>query len=400
MIDERFKLEFQRQLHEELTGNILPFWIEHTLDQSNGGFYGALTNALHVLNDVPRSAVLCGRILWSYSRAYRQLGESEYLAMARRAYHYLTQVFWDAEFGGVYWSVDRDGCPLDPRKHSYAQAFAIYALAEYALAVGEPQILPWAQTMFERLERHAYDPQQGGYIEGCGRQWQALADARLSEKEPACRKSMNTLLHIMEAYTNLLRARPHPQIESRLQELIEIFLKRVIDPQNGHFRLFFNDDWSVIPGLISYGHEIEGSWLLVEAAEALNQPELLDKARRAALGLAESVYNLGRDQDGSIFYEGSPNGIADSDKHWWVQAEGMVGFYNAYQLSAEKKYALAAEQCWQFIEAHLVDRVYGEWYKVTDRQGTPYPERYKTGPWECPYHQSRAILEMMRRLAT
>lgn len=398
LLDTPFKQDFQRRLRGELLENILPFWGEKMPDPIHGGFYGAMTNDLRPLNDTLRSAVLCSRILWSFSAAYHQFPRPELLETARRAFDALTRVFWDPQFGGLYWSVDRFGQPVESRKQVYAQAFGIYALSEYSQACGQPESLAWARRLFALLEASPHDRQYSGYVEGCDRHWQVLADSRLSEKEPYCRKSMNTLLHVMEAYTNLLRTWRDPQLEACLRELLEIFLHQVIDPVDAHLRLFFDDDWTVFPGPLSYGHEIEASWLLVEAAETLGDPALQASARQSALALAERVYEQGRDQDGSIFYEGSPDGIENDEKHWWVQAEGVVGFYNAFQLSGQAHYAEAAWQCWMFIENYLVDRVHGEWFKVTDRLGRPELDRVKAGPWECPYHHSRTALEMIRRL--
>ncbi len=390
--------ELRRRLEQELTGNILPFWIAHAVDEEHGGFYGALTNDLQPLNDVPRSAVLCARILWTYAAAYRAFGNEAYLPMARRAYEYLAQVLWDHSHGGVYWLVDRHGTPASDRKHSYAQAFAIYGLAEYHAATHDTESLRLAQQLFGLLEAHAHDDIFTGYVEGCGRDWSAPADMRLSEKEPECRKSMNTLLHIMEAYTSLLRVWDDERLRARLRELVTIFLQHVIDPQTSHFRLFFDDQWNRLGGGVSYGHDIEGCWLIMEAA-ALGAPDLLEQAQAAAVEIAWAVYSQGLDADGSVLYEGDADRPESAEKHWWVQAEAVVGFYNAYQISGHTEFAWAALGCWAYIEERFVDRTHGEWFKVLDRHGAPKPDRYKVGPWECPYHHTRTCLEMLRRLA-
>jgi cellobiose epimerase len=274
MIDAAWKQRIER----ELTGNILPFWVRHTQDSVHGGFHSALKNDLTIDESEARSAVVTARILWTYSLAYRKYPQPEYLAMARRAYDYIRARFWDQQHEGVYWLVDFRGEPLDPRKHSYAQAFTIYGLAEFFRATGDPDALRLAQREFALLETHAHEDLQRGYIEGCGPDWGAIADPRLSPKEPDCRKSMNTLLHILEAYTGLLPLWNDPQLRMRLQELVEVFLDHVIDPATHHFRLFFHDDWSwegKTP--YSYGHDIEGSWLLTEAAEILGNRALIDR---------------------------------------------------------------------------------------------------------------------------
>lgn len=391
--------DLRQRIEQELRGNILPFWIEHTCDEENGGFYGGLSNDLIVDNDQPRSAVLCARILWTYSSAYRAYGEAGYLKMACRAYDYLTQKFWDQPYGGVYWTLDRQGRPISDRKHIYAQAFAIYGLAEFYRATGEPESLRLAQDLFRLVERHSFDPRHGGNIEGCSREWGPLADMRLSDKEPNTHKSMNTLLHLMEAYTNLLRAWPAEELKTRQRGLIEMFLQHIIDPQTKHFRWFFADDWTSLSDRVSFGHDIEGSWLIVEAAEASGDAGVLAQAREVAVQMAAAVYQDGLDSDGAVLHEAPSHGSDNGERDWWMQAEGLVGFTNAYQLSQRAEFAQAADRLWQICETQFVDRQAGEWFKIVRRDGTPDPSQLKVGPWECPYHHSRACLEMLRRLA-
>jgi mannobiose 2-epimerase len=390
--------DLRQRIEHELRGNLLPFWIEHTRDEEHGGFYGGLTNDLIVDNDQPRSAVLCARILWTYSSAYRTYGEPWHLDMARRAYDYLTQKFWDQQYGGVYWTLDRGGCPTNDRKHIYAQAFAIYGLAEFYRATGEPQSLRLAQDLFDLIERYSFDPVYGGNLECCSRAWGPLADMRLSDKEPNTRKSMNTLLHLMEAYTNLLRVWPDVELHAKQRGLIEMFLQRIIDPQTYHFRLFFDDAWTALTEQMSFGHDMEGSWLIVEAAEVSCDAALLAQAQAVAVKMAAAVYRDGLDSDGAVLNEATPRGIESTDRHWWVQAEGLVGFFNAYQLSQRAEFAQEADRLWQICETQFVDRQYGEWFKIVRCDGTPDLNQLKVGPWECPYHHSRACFEMLHRL--
>jgi mannobiose 2-epimerase len=298
--------DFRQQVRGEVMGNILPFWMAHVVDKAHGGFYGAVTHDLQVHHDVPRSAILCARILWTYAAAYRRWGAEPYLSMAQWAYDYLTSVFWDQEYGGVYWHVDSQGHPVADRKHHYAQAFAIYGLSEYYRATQEPHSLRLAQRLYHLLETHAYDPVHGGYIEGSSREWDALADMRLSDKEPHCRKSMNTLLHILEAYTNLLQVWGAAHLQAQLSALLELFLGQIVDPGTKHYRLFFDDGWHSLLETVSFGHDIEGSWLLVEAADAVGDPALLARAGDCAVRLATAVYREGRDADGSLFSEAGP----------------------------------------------------------------------------------------------
>jgi mannobiose 2-epimerase len=394
------KIEMIRQFQEELTGNILPFWMTYTLDKVNGGFFGALTNDLEIHNEVPRSAILCARILWTYATAFRKLGDKEYLTMACWAYDYLTRVFWDEEYGGLYWTVNHTGKPVFDRKHHYAQAFAIYGLSEYFRATEQPQSLELAQSLFQLLEKCAFDPVYGGYIEGSSRKWETLTDMRLSTRDLDCRKSMNTMLHILEAYTNLLRVWEDDTLKTQHRALIETFLKHIVDPSTGHFKLFFDDEWNSLLENISFGHDIEGSWLLCEAAEVQGDPALIKQVHETAIKIAAAVYEDGLEQDGSLPYEAGLNGLVDSDKTWWVQAEAMLGFYNAYQLSGQGRFAQAAIRSWDYIQDKIIDRVHGDWLKRLHRDGTPENSNYKVGPWECPYHHSRACFEMIDRLGS
>ncbi len=392
------KTDFRSQLTKELTSNILPFWIAYSVDKVNGGFYGALTNDLEIHNEVPRSAILCARILWTYASAYRKLGDQKYLAMARWAYDYLRGVFWDPEYGGLYWTVDATGKPVFDRKHHYAQAFGIYGLAEYYRATKEPQSLALAKTLFHLLEKHAYAPAFGGYIEGSSRKWEALTDMRLSDRDLNCRKSMNTMLHVLEAYTNLLRVWEDTTLKAQHKALLEMFLQHIVDHSTGHFKLFFDDQWNSLMDNMSFGHDIEGSWLLFEASEVQDDPKLEERVRETTIHIASAVYQDGLEQDGSLPYEVGPHGLVDSDKSWWVQAEAMVGFYNAYQLSGQERFTQAALQSWNYIQDKIIDRTHGDWFKRLQRDGTSDNNSYKVGPWECPYHHSRACFEMIDRL--
>ena len=392
------KSRFRRQIKEELTGNILPFWMTVPVDRVNGGFYGAITNDLQIRDDVPRSAVLCARILWTFAAAFSILGRDEYLLTARWAYDYLVNIFWDREYGGLYWQVDNKGKPISDRKHHYAQAYGIYGLSEYYWVTQEPQSLKLAQELFFLLEKYAFDPTNQGYIEGSRRDWGFLGDMRLSDKEINCRKSMNTMLHIMEAYTNLLRVWDDPHLQTQHRAIIESFQKHIIDHQTEHFKLFFDDRWHALSENFSFGHDIEGSWLIWEGSIIQGDENLMAQVRDSTSRLAAAVYQDGLDDNGSLFYEGSPQGLVNTSKAWWVQAEAMVGFYNAYQLTGQEYFAQASNRCWSYIQNNMVDRTHGDWYKQLHRDGSPDHTIYKVGPWECPYHHARACLEMLNRL--
>jgi mannobiose 2-epimerase len=388
----------------ELQDNILPFWIGHAVDREHGGFYGVIHSDLTVDKQAPRAAVINARILWTFSVAARVLGNPKYREMADRAWDYIIHKFWDKQHGGVYWMLDYKGNPISDRKQVYAQAFTIYAMAEYFRATGRTESLDRAKQLFRLIEKHSRDPVFKGYLEACSRDWGALQDMRLSEKDLNSPKSMNTHLHVMEAYTALLRVWRDPELAAHQNDLLEVTMDRIVDGASGHFRLFFDKQWNSLSGHVSFGHDIEGSWLLFEAADLLGDPVLLACARKAAVRMAEAVYDEGLDQDGSIFYERNSRGeFVDPNKHWWAQAEAVVGFHNAWQLSGEQRFLHAAERAWEYIEARIIDKEHGEWLAKLRPDGTPWKEAEDAdaclaGPWKCPYHNSRMCFEMMERL--
>lgn len=397
--------ELRLRAERELKQDILPFWADRAFDPNTGRLAGVVAHDLRTFDDVPRHAVLCARILWTFAAAYRVDKNPRWLATGKQAYQALTQHFLDAKHGGVFWSLDASWKVLSPRKQIYAQAFSIYGLAEWFLATGDNSALVQAQKLFRLIEAHASEPLYGGYIEALGEDWTPLADMRLSPRDLNAPKSMNTLLHVMEAYTTLLRAWPDEGLRQRLSALLEVLLaKVVVQAPFTHCALFFEMDWRSTLDAISYGHDIEASWLLWEAAEAVGNPALSERTRTAALGLAEGVLRNGLDSDGAVFYAGDFRKVTDTNKHWWPQAEAVVGFLNAYSLSGREDYAAAAQKAWSFIESKVVDPRHGEWFAVLDRSGTPlpdYPEvgdSCKIGPWKCPYHNARVCLELMRRI--
>ena len=314
--------------------------------------------------------------------------------MADRAFDELRGRFWDAEHGGTYWMLDGSGRPLSDRKQTYALAFSLYGLAEYHRATGSAEALERAVELHRAIEAHASDPAQGGYWEARARDWGPLADVRLSEKDRNAPKSMNTHLHVMEGYANLLRAWDDPGLRERLRALVLLHLDRILDPATGHLVLFFDERWAPVSRTISYGHDIEASWLLVEAAEVAGDPRLVERAKAAAVRMARVTLAEGADAaHGGVFAERHEDGRLDDEKHWWMQAEAVVGFLNAFELTREEPFLDAAERAWAFVERFLVDRVHGEWRWRVRRDGTPIPGLPKVEPWKCPYHNSRAAFE-------
>jgi mannobiose 2-epimerase len=368
-------------------------------DDERGGFFGYLGDDGKADPAAPKGAVLNARILWTFSAALRRFGEPALLAMAERAFEVVVGRFWDETEGGLYWMLDAGGRPLEDRKQTYALAFGIYALAEYAHATGLSSALDRAQALYRSIEKHAADRRGGGYWEARSRNWRPLEDVRLSAKDENAPKSMNTHLHVLEAYATLLRLWDDPGLRDRLRALLSLFADRVVDPDTGHLRLFFDESFAAVGGGISYGHDIEASWLLVEAAGVLGDEESLRSIRRLARRMATVTLDEGFDRkNGGLFAERHPDTRLDDDKHWWMQAEAVVGFLQAYELTREERFLAAAERTWRFIDAFLVDRVHGEWRWRVRRDGQIVPGLPKVEPWKCPYHNSRAAFEVMARV--
>jgi mannobiose 2-epimerase len=386
------------RVEAELRDDILPFWLQHARDRRRGGFHGEIANDLTIREDAPRGALLTARILWTFSAAGRAGGDPACLEMARWAYDDLLARFWDGRHGGLFWLVSADGKPLDANKEIYGQAFGIYALAEYYRATGERAALERAITLYRAIEQHARDRRHGGYRERFSRDWRPLPVRPHNPMGASAAKSQNTHLHVMEAYANLLRVWPDPELRRNLRDLVEVMLTRLVDPANHHLRLFLDEDWAPRSDGISYGHDIEFSWLLPEAADLLGDPDLAARARATALQIARVTLNEGIDADGGVFSEAGPRGLTDATKEWWPQAEAAVGFLNAYQLSGDPAFLRAALRSWDFIAARLVDHEHGEWFRAVERDGTVRRQLAKVSFWKCPYHNGRACLETIERL--
>ena len=387
--------DLRQKVEAELLSDILPFWLKYSIDDEFGGFRGQISNDLTIAPHAAKGLILNSRILWTFSKAFSVYHDPLYLATARRAYDYLTRYFWDAEFGGVYWMLDYLGKPHDTKKRIYGQAFTVYSLAEYFHASGDADALEKALRMVRSIESSSHDAEHGGYFETYERDWTLALDQRLSDVDMDEKKSMNTHLHLMEAYATLLRFHEDATVRLRLRELIEIFLDHVVDASTNHFIMFFDEEWRPRSNKISFGHTIEGSWLLCEAAEILGDAGLLARVREVAVKMAQTVFEQGLDSDGGLLYELNPT---DTDKHWWPQAEAVVGFLNAYGLTGQPHFLKAAQRSWEFIDKYIVDHEHGEWFWRVSKSGVPSEEQYKVDPWKCPYHNGRACIEVMERL--
>ncbi len=424
-MDERVKT-MKQEMQDVLQNNILRFWLDKMVDRENGGFYGRIDGQEVLHADAEKGAILNARILWSFSAAYRVLHDEEYLEAATRAKDYIIDHFIDKEYGGVYWSLDSKGNPLDTKKQFYAIGFAIYGMSEYARATGDREALECALQLFDCIEEHALDPVYNGYIEACTREWGTIADMRLSELDANYPKSQNTHLHIIEPYANLYRCLKEldvtescnyvpvigavlpvdvavPQetkmrVERALRNIINIFTDHILNPETHHLDLFFDMDWTRGAGhLESYGHDIECSWLMHEAALVLGDTDVLAKMEPIVQMVAKAS-EKGLRPDGSMIHEANlDTGHVDDDLHWWVQAENVVGWFNIYQYFGDEAALDKAERCWNYIKTQLIDYENGEWHWSRHSDGTLNTVDDKAGFWKCPYHNSRMCLEIIER---
>ena len=390
---------FSRSVRDQLFGNIMPFWCGPALDHERGGWMGWLSNDLKPDRTQPKGLILNSRILWAFSAVHRERPEKLFRQMADRAFDCVMNRFWDAQHGGAFWRLDDAGHVLDDSKKIYGQAFYIYALAEYHRAFEAPAALARAKELFELIERHAHDPGHGGYLEVCRRDWsEAGPEARLSDKDMNEKKSMNNHLHLLEACANLYRVWKEPRVVQRLRELIGLFEQRILDARTNHLNHFFDGEWRVRSDTYTFGHDIEATWLLCEAAEVLGDAALRKRAEAFALSIADVVLREGIDADGALRYEGKGGKIIDGGKECWPQAEAVIGFLNAFQISSDEKYLRAMLRVWDFIENQLVDRVHGEWFWRIKPEGGVDTALPKVSEWKGPYHGSRMCLETLHRL--
>lgn len=386
------------QAKKELTENILPYWTSKMCNPA-GGFYGRISGNEETDLSAPVGNIMTARLLWTFSSAYRLFKDSAeaegYLAMATRAKDLIINRFYDPEYGGTYWSLNPDGTPLDTKKQIYAIAFTIYGLAELNRATGDAKALEYAIKLFNSIEDHSFDTEKNGYFEAFTRTWDTIEDMRLSDKDANESKTMNTHLHVLEAYTCLYRVWKNSRLEERLRGLIGIFEKHILGP-DGHLRLFFDDDWNSGYDIVSYGHDIEASWLIHEAALVLGDEAVIGRIEKLVPAIAAAA-GEGFSPEGGMIYEKNAE-ETDRDRHWWVQAETVVGYLNLWDHFGTQEGLENALTCWDFIKANLIDRENGEWFWSLREDGTVNRDDDKAGFWKCPYHNGRMCMEIIERV--
>jgi mannobiose 2-epimerase len=383
------------ELKQELQ-SILSYWMK-TIDEKNGGFAGQIDYNNNTNNEAEKGSVLNARLLWTFSAAYKISKNEEHLNTAKRAFEYIREHFYDTEFGGIFWSINYDGSPKDTKNQIYALAFVIYGLSEYYSVSKDEKSLELAIALYEKIEEYSYDTEKGGYFEAFTRDWQPIDDLRLSEKDANEKKTMNTHLHIVEGFANLYTVWKDESLRKVIIELLETIEKYFINTETGHLRLFFDENWIEKKDVISYGHDIEAAWLLLQCAEIVEDEALIANYKKHALQIAEATKE-GIDEDGGLWYEYDPETKElMSEKHWWPQAELMIGYFTAWQLSGKQEYLDIVFKNWDFTQKHIIDKENGEWFwgVLSDYSKM---EKDKAGFWKCPYHNGRACIELIHRI--
>lgn len=383
--------QFIEEVKDNLTSCILPFWLG--MKDPRGGFYGEMDASGRILYDAPRGVILNARIIWSFAAAYAALKETSYLVAAVHARDYFLDHFCDHKYGGVYWSVDASGERLDTKKQLYAQGFAIYGLSELYKVTKDDEALKNAINLYYVVEKYFADPENGGYIEALSRDFSPLEDMSLSAHDINADKTMNSHLHILEAYANLYQVWPDEGLKSAVEKLLDIIGTKVMAP-SGHLQLYFTRDWKVMPGGVSYGHDIETSWLALECAFALRDVDVVNRVRPWAIAMGKAG-NEGLLLDGSMRYELLADGSRDDSRQWWVQAETVVGNLWLWKYHGDADAAARAMNAWSYIRDNLVDSGGGEWWWAVLSDGRQDLSNPKAGFWKCPYHNTRMCLQVL-----
>jgi cellobiose epimerase len=388
----RYKGEAEVELE-----SIVLWWLDNMEDEVNGGYFGSVNNENIPDQLAAKGIVLNSRILWTCSAVYRLTKKDTCLQAAQRAFEYIIQYFIDHEYGGVFWSVNQQGKMLDGRKQIYGLAFCMYGISEYYKVSGDEAALHIAKELYAHIEKYSLDKINGGYTEAFTREWNTLYDQRLSEKDDNERKTMNTHLHIIEAYANLYTVWPDKILREKIAVLLVLFDKYIINKNHYHLNLFMDDEWNVKSTLQSFGHDIEAAWLLHECAETAGYQLYIDKYKSLSIKLADAAAE-GLDKDGGLWYEYEP--LTEhwiKEKHSWPQAEAMVGFLNAWQLTGAEKYLQYSLNAWQFIRQYIRDDKNGEWFWGVNKEYAVM-NKEKAGFWKCPYHNARACIELIKRI--
>lgn len=386
--------ELKKEIREHLQQNIIPFW-KALRDDTYGGYYGYMGYDCIVDECAVKGCILNSRITWFFANAYLTLGDESLLSEARHGYEFMKKYCLDKEYGGVFWSVKYDGTPKDVTKHTYNQAFAIYALSSYYDASKDEESLRIAEELYNLIERKCCD--EGGYLEAFDRKFDPVENDKLSENGVIAGRTMNTLLHVFEAYTEFYRVTGKKEVKERIEWMMDIIAEKIYNPALHRQEVFFDAEYCSLIDLHSYGHDIETAWLVDRGVEILGNPAYEARMTPITKDLTRQVYETAYNHH-SLANE-CEKGIVDTDRVWWVQAEAVVGFLNGFQKDISRtEYLEAAKDIWQYIKEYVIDKREGsEWYWLLDKEGRPYENKPIVEPWKCPYHNGRMCMEVIRR---
>ncbi len=386
--------KMKEEIREHLQQSIIPFW-KSLRDDTYGGYYGYMGYDRVVDECAAKGCILNSRILWFFANAYLTLGDESLLSEAEHGFAFMKKYCLDREYGGVFWSLNYDGTPDDTTKHTYNQAFSIYALSSYYDASKDEESIRIAEELYGLIEEKCRD--EGGYLEAFDREFSPMENDKLSENGVTADRTMNTLLHVFEAYTEFYRVTGKEEVKERLKWMMDIIAEKIYNPELHRQEVFFDAAYNPLIDLHSYGHDIETAWLVDRGVEIVGNPEYEAKMTPITKDLTRQIYETAYNRH-SLANE-RERGVVDTDRVWWVQAEAVVGFLNGYEKDASRtEYLEAAREIWQYIKTYLVDTREGsEWYWLLDEDGVPYENKPIVEPWKCPYHNGRMCMEVIRR---
>ena len=383
------------EVKAHLLNDIIPFW-KNLRDDEFGGYYGYMDYDLKVDKKAVKGCILNSRITWFFANAYTLLKDESLLEEAKHGFAFMKEHCMDKENGGIFWSMKYDGTPEDTTKHTYNQAFSIYALSSYYEATHDEEALAMAKELFHIIETKCTD--EIGYKEAFDKEFHEVENDKLSENGVIAEKTMNTLLHVFEAYTELYRVAKLPEVKERLEWIMDTFADKVYNPKLHRQEVFFDRNMNTILDLHSYGHDIETAWLMDRGVEVLGEKKYEEKMTPITKDLTAEIYKVAF--DGHSLANECEKGVVNVHRIWWVQAETVIGFLNGWQKDPSRtEYLDAAKSEWQFIKDHVMDKRQGsEWFWEVDQSGKPYEGRPIVEPWKCPYHNGRMCFEVIRRL--
>lgn len=391
--------EMVSEIQRHLTQDIIPFW-KSLRDDEHGGYYGWMDYHLAIDKKAVKGCILNSRITWFFANAYTLLKDESLLEEAKHGFAFLRDYCWDKKNGGVFWSVAYDGTPEETLKHTYNQAFSIYALSSYYEASGDKEALAMAYQLYDIIELKMRD--ELGYKEAFDEAFHEIDNEKLSENGVMAQKTMNTLLHVFEAYTELYRVDHAPKVKEKIMWMMDLIADKIYNPELHRQEVFFDDKWNTIIDLHSYGHDIETAWLVDRSLEVIGERSYEEKLSPITKDLTNQIYKIAF--DGNSLANECEKGVVNQWRIWWVQAETVVGFLNGYQKTGREEYLEAAQKVWNFIKAHLIDQREGytagrEWYWRVEADGTPDKEMPVVEPWKCPYHNGRMCFEVIKRFS-